>query len=172
MLQSLFRSQILTLYIVFGILLLTFYILFRSLKLAIIGIIPYLLSIIVVLGIMGLANIPLDIMTITIAAISLGIAVDDTIHYIHRFKVAFRKKKAYIPTMYECHTSIGRAMLNTTIVIFLGFSILIFSNFIPSIYFGLLTGIAMMIALILSLTLLPGLIIALRPFGKETDIQK
>ena len=116
---------------------------------------------------MGWMNIPLDMMTITIAAISVGIAVDDTIHYIHRFKHEFTVDRNYINTIHRCHGSIGYAMYYTSITIIIGFSILVLSNFIPSIYFGLLTGLAMFIALIAALTLLPQLIVIFKPFGPE-----
>ena len=167
MLQSLFSSQILTLGVVVVALMFMFMILFRSFKIALIAIFPNLLSVGVVLGFMGWAGIPLDMMTITIAAISVGIAVDDTIHYIHRFKHEFETDHSYIQAMHRCHESIGYAMYYTSVTIIIGFSILILSNFIPSIYFGMLTGLAMVIALIAALTLLPQLIIAMKPFGAE-----
>ena len=167
MLQSLFSSQILTLGVVVLALMCMFLILFRSLKIALIAISPNLLSIGTVLGIMGWLNIPLDMMTITIAAISIGIAVDNTIHYIHRFRHEFKVDRNYIKTVHRCHGSIGHAMYYTSITIIIGFSILVLSNFIPSIYFGLLTGLAMLIALIAALTLLPQLIVVFKPFGPE-----
>ncbi|MHC4500170.1 MAG: MMPL family transporter, partial [Planctomycetota bacterium] len=116
----------------------------------------------------GWLNMPLDMMTITIAAISVGIAVDDTIHYIHRFKREFEKDRRYLPAMHRCHGSIGHAMYYTSVTIIIGFSILALSNFIPSIYFGLLTSLAMLIALIAALTLLPQMLILVKPFGRET----
>ena len=167
LLQSLFSSQIVTLGITALALTGMFLVLFRSLKLALIAISPNLLSVAAVLGMMGLLNIPLDMMTITIAAISVGIAVDDTIHYIHRFKDEFQKDRKYLNTMHRCHGSIGHAMYYTSVTIIIGFSILAISNFKPSIYFGLLTGLAMVIALIAALTLLPQLLILMKPFGKE-----
>jgi predicted RND superfamily exporter protein len=169
MLQSLFDSQILTLGITVLLLMGMFLVLFRSLKIALIAISPNILSVAFVLGIMGWLNIPLDMMTITIAAISIGIAVDDTIHYIHRFKVEFEKDHNYINTMHRCHGSIGHAMYYTSITIIIGFSILAMSNFIPSIYFGLFTGLAMLIALLGALTLLPQMLILVKPFGKEFE---
>ena len=168
MLQSLFKSQILTLGVVVLALLGMFFILFRSLKLALIAIIPNLLAISVVLGVMGWLNIPLDMMTITIAAISIGIAVDNTIHYIYRFRYEFQYKHSYIKTVHQCHGSIGRALYYTSLTIISGFLILTMSNFIPSLYFGLLTALAMLIALLAALTLLPQLIILFKPFGPET----
>ena len=114
---------------------------------------------------MGWAGIPLDMMTITIAAISVGIAVDDTIHYIHRFEREYALDGDYIAAMHRCHSSIGYAMYYTSVTIIIGFSVLVLSSFIPSVYFGMLTGLAMMIALLAALTLLPRLIISLRPFG-------
>lgn len=167
MLQSLFQSQILTLGTTVLLLIGMFLVLFRSARVALIAIFPSLLSIGVVLGFMGWVGIPLDMMTITIAAISVGIAVDDTIHYIHRFQVEYRRRGRYIATMHFCHGSIGRAMLYTSVIFIVGFSILVFSNFIPTIYFGILTGLAMAIALVAALTLLPALILVIRPFGPE-----
>jgi predicted RND superfamily exporter protein len=169
MLQSLFNSQILTLGITVLALMCMFLILFRSIKTALIAIFPNLLSIGVVLGFMGWMNIPLDMMTITIAAISVGIAVDNTIHYIHRFKQEIKVDGNYNKTVHRCHGSIGYAMYYTSITIITGFSILVLSNFIPSIYFGLLTGLAMLIALIAALTLLPQLIVFFKPFGPEPE---
>ncbi len=168
MLQSLFRSQILTLGIVLlgiGIMLL---VLFRSVTLSIIGIIPNLLAIGVVLGIMGLMGIPLDMMTITIAAITMGIAIDNSIHYIYRFKEEFAKNDNYIETLHLCHGNVGKAILNTSITIIFGFSILVLSNFIPTIYFGVFTGLAMAIALLSVLALLPRLILVWRPFKTDS----
>ena len=167
MLQSLFRSQILTLGAVILSFLIMFMFLFRSLTIALIAIFPNILSIGVVLGFMGWMGIPLDMMTITIAAISVGIAVDNTIHYIHRFRHEFKSDNNYLASMHRSHESIGYAMYYTSITIIIGFSILVFSKFIPSIYFGLLTGLAMLIALLAALTLLPQLLIIIKPFGAE-----
>ena len=167
MLQSLFNSQIKTLGAVIGVLMLMFLILFRSVKISFIAIFPNILSVGVVLGVMGWVGIPLDMMTITIAAISVGIAVDDTIHYIHRFKKEFEKDRNYLTAMHRSHESIGYAMYYTSVTIIIGFSILVLSNFIPGIYFGLLTVLAMAIALVSSLTLLPQLIMFVKPYGPE-----
>ena len=127
-----------------------------------------LLPITAVLGVMGLMKMPLDMMTITIAAIGVGIAVDDTIHYIHRFREEFQKDRRYLNTMHRCHRSIGHAMYYTSVTIIIGFSILGLSNFIPIVNFGLLTGLAMLIALLAALTLLLKLLIMFKPFGKES----
>ena len=165
MLQSLFASQIKTLGAVAFALLIMFLILFRSLKIALIALFPNLLSAGAVLGVMGWLDIPLDMMTITIAAISIGIAVDNTIHYIHRFIEEIEKDGDYYGSLHRCHNSIGHAMFYTSMIIIVGFSILVLSNFLPTIYFGLFTGLAMLIALIASLTLLPQLLVWLKPFG-------
>ncbi len=167
MLQSLFRSQILTLGVVFLAIIFMFMILFKSINLAIIGIIPNLVSAGMVLGLMGWLNIPLDMMTITIAAITIGIAVDDTIHYIHRFQIEIQKDYDYTATVRRCHASVGRAMYYTSVTIIIGFSILALSSFIPTIYFGLLTGFAMLVALVANLTLLPLLLVLFKPAGKK-----
>jgi predicted RND superfamily exporter protein len=167
MLQSLFESQILTLGVVVLALMAMFLLLFKSFKIALIALAPNLLAVGAVLGFMGWINIPLDMMTITIAAISIGIAVDNTIHYIYRYKNEFKTSRNYIKTMHYCHGSIGYAMYYTSITIIIGFSILAFSSFLPTIYFGLLTGLAMLIALLAALTLLPQLLIVVKPFGAE-----
>ena len=164
MLQSLFKSQILTLGVVMIGIALMLLVLFQSVSLAIIGIIPNILSAAIILGLMGLLNIPLDMMTITIASISIGIAVDNAIHYIYRFREEFKRTGDYIETLHYCHANIGRAVFYTAITIIVGFSILVMSNFIPTIYFGLLTATVMVIALFAALTLLPKLILIWKPF--------
>ena len=167
MLQSLFDSQIGTIVIVFSIIFLMFLILFRSLYLSIIGIIPNLLAAGVVLGTMGIFSIPLDIMTITVAAISVGMAVDNTIHYIHRFKKEFKVSGIYVEAMKNSHRTIGRAMFYTSLTIILGFLVFSTSNFNPSVYFGFFVSLAMIMALLGALTLLPQLILYFKPLGKE-----
>ena len=142
-----------------------FFILFRNIKISLIGVVPNFIAAFFILGIIGILNIPLDMMTITIAAITIGIAVDNSIHYIYRFKEEFNKIKNYEKTISYCHSTVGIAILNTSITIVFGFSILIFSNFIPTIYFGVFTGIAMLLAMISVLTLLPKLILVVKPFG-------
>ena len=169
LLQSLFKSQILTLGIVMMGISAMFFILFRNITLSIIGVAPNFIAAFFILGIIGIVNIPLDMMTITIAAITIGIAVDNSIHYIYRFREEFEKIKDYELTLDRCHNTVGIAILNTSITIVFGFSILVFSNFIPTIYFGVFTGIAMLLALISVLTLLPKLILILKPFGPEKN---
>ena len=164
MLQSLFDSQILSLGFVMAGIFLMFMVLFKSVMLSIIGIIPNLLAATFVLGLMGLINLPLDMMTITIAAIAIGIAVDNSIHYIYRFREEYESTKDYKLSLYKSHNSIGRAIFFTSITIIFGFSILVLSNFVPTIIFGLLTGLAMLVALLAVLTLLPKLIISFKPF--------
>ncbi len=167
MLQSLFDSQILTLGVVALVLFIMFLILFRSLSIAFIAIISNIIPIGVIFGLMGWFGIPLDLMTITIAAISIGIGVDDTIHYIHRYKEEFHFDRDYILTMRRTHNSIGYAMFYTSFAVVVGFSILIFSNFIPTIYFGLLTMLVMIVVLLSALLLLPKLLIVFKPFDKR-----
>ncbi len=163
MLQSLFDSQIKSLGFVMLIIAMMFLILFKSIRLMIIGIVPNLLSALLVLGIMGIINLPLDMMTITIAAITVGIAVDNSIHYIYRFKEEYKIYQNYEETIKVCHSTIGRAIFFTGVTVIFGFSILILSNFIPTIIFGTLTGFAMFVALVAVLTLLPRLLITMRP---------
>ncbi len=167
MLQSLFYSQIVTLGAVFFGIMLMFLVLFRSLKVALIAILPNLLAASIVLGGMGIVGIPLDMMTITIAAITVGIGVDHAIHYLTRFTREFVADQDYVAAMHRSHATIGRALFYTAITIIVGFSILALSNFIPSVYFGLLTGVAMLAALLGSLTLLPKLILIFKPFGAD-----
>lgn len=164
MLQSLFKSQIQTLGVVMVGILLMLWVLFRSLKVALIGIIPNILAATTILGVMGWMRVPLDMMTITIAAITIGIAVDDCIHYIYRFKVEHPERQDYLATMHYCHANIAKAAFYTTITITVGFSILVLSNFIPTILFGVLTAVAMVIALLAALTLMAKLIISWKPF--------
>ena len=165
MLQSLFKSQIKTIGVVMLGIAIMFLVLFRSITLSIIGILPNLLGAGVVLGVMGGAGIPMDMMTITIAAITIGIAVDNGIHYIYRFREEYALTHNYVETLHVCHSNIGKAVFYTTMTIIFGFSILMFSNFIPTIYFGLLTAAAMFIAFLAALTVLPKLILLWKPFG-------
>ena len=166
LLQSLFKSQILTLGLVMIGIFLMFVVLFKNLKLSLIGVIPNFIAAFFILGIIGLLGIPLDMMTITIAAITIGIAVDNSIHYIYRFKEEFSSNKNYEDTVKTCHSTVGIAILNTSITIVFGFSILVLSNFIPTIYFGIFTGIAMLLAMLSVLTLLPSLLLIIKPFKK------
>lgn len=159
LLQSLFDSQIKTLGIVMLGILIMFIVLFRSIKLSLIGIVPNFIAALFVLGFIGLLNIPLDMMTITIAAITIGIAVDNSIHYIYRFKAERDNYDSETMDITKnCHQSVGKAIISTSVTIIFGFSILVLSNFIPTIYFGFFTGLAMLTALFLVLTLLPNLL--------------
>ncbi|MEA2047821.1 MAG: MMPL family transporter [Campylobacterota bacterium] len=166
MLQSLFHSQITMIGLVLVIVSLMFFILFRSLNLTLIALTANVIPIGMVFGFMGWLEIPLDIMTITIAAIALGIGVDDTIHYIQRFKAEFEKDNLYYFTMHRTNTSVGNAMYYTSLAVIIGFSILILSNLIPTIYFGLLTVLVMAAALVSNLILLPKLLLLFKPFKK------
>lgn len=167
MLQSLFASQISTIGVVFVSIMLMMMVLFRSVKVAVIAILPNLIAAGTVLGAMGLVGIPMDMMTTTIAAIVVGVGVDQAIQYFYRFRTEFSADRNYVAAMHRSHASIGRAMYYASITIVVGFSILMLSEFIPSIYFGLLTAFAMLMAVIGSLTLLPKLILMLKPFGPE-----
>lgn len=164
LLQSLYRSQILTLGAVFLAILVMFCLIFRSIKIALIAIVPNIMCASLVLGLMGGFGIPMDIMTITIAAITIGIAVDDTIHYVHRFTEEIYEDGDYRAAMFRSHGSIGRAMYYTTITITIGFSILTLSSFVPTIYFGILTAFAMTTALVADMTILPIMLMKLKPY--------
>jgi len=165
MLQSLLESQFQTIGITVAAIMLMFFILFRSIKISLIAIVPNLMASLVVLGVMGLLGLPLDMMTITIVAISVGIAVDNTIHYIHRFRRELDEDGDYIAAMHRSHSTIGRALYYTSFTVVIGFSILAFSNFIPTVLFGLFTGLAIAMALLAALTLLPVLLIRFKPFN-------
>ena len=170
LLQSLFKSQILTLGLVMCGIMAMFLVLFRNLKISLIGVIPNFIAAFSILGLIGVLGIPLDMMTITIAAITIGIAVDNSIHYIYRFQEEYEKNNNYEESIRLCHSTVGVAILNTSITIIFGFSILVLSNFIPTIYFGVFTGIAMFLAMILVLTLLPSLILYIQPFEKKLNV--
>lgn len=164
MLQSLFDSQIKTLGAMVALLFIMFWLLFGSIRVAVVAIVANMVPVAVVFGVMGWSGIPLDMMTITIAAISIGIAVDDTIHYIHRFKKELNATGDYLTAMHRAHESIGYAMSYTSATIMIGFAVLTLSVFIPTITFGLLTVLVMFMAIIADLILLPKLILLLRPF--------
>ncbi len=167
MLQSLFDSQIKTIGVVVLVLFIMFLILFRDLKLSLIAIVANTAPVSVIFGFMGWMAIPLDMMTITIAAISIGIAVDNTIHYIHRYTTEFKQSGDYKLSMYNGHASIGTAMFYTSLIIMIGFSVLVLSSFIPTIYFGLLTLLAMFMAIAADLLLLPVMLMIFKPFGSK-----
>ncbi|WP_198411305.1 efflux RND transporter permease subunit [Marinimicrobium alkaliphilum] len=169
-LQRLFRSQILALGIVYIALTLAFFAIFRSVRLALVGITPNILSTVGILGVMGWLRVPLDLMTITIASIAMGIAVDDTIHYIHRYREELSKESANT-ALRNTNFSVGYAMLFTSVIIMLGFSQLAFSDFIPSVQFGLLASLAMFMALVWNLTLLPVLLAKFVPGSHKPDNQ-
>jgi len=163
LLQSLFNSQIKTIASVFVIIFIMFLFIFRSASIALIAVLPNTLPSLIILGMMGLANIPLDLMTITIAAIAIGIGIDNAIHYITRFQAEFIKDNDYLASMYRAHSSIGLAVFYTAITVSIGFLVLTLSNFIPSIYFGIFMAIAMLSAVLVNLTLLPKLLIIFKP---------
>ena len=165
MLQSLYSSQIQSVaYSILGVAL-TLWFLFRNLRAAIIGVIPNIVAALAVLGFMGWTGIPLDMMTIMIASLTMGIAVEDCIHYLYRYRLEFAQYQDGLKTMYHCHSSIGKAGFYTTLVVCFGFSILVMSNFIPSILFGILTTVAMTIAILAALTLMPKMLLMWKPFG-------
>jgi hypothetical protein len=167
LLQSLYNSQIKTIAVSYGVIWVMFVVLFRSPTLATIAFLPNVPPVMITLGLMGVAGIPLNVLTIMIAGVSLGEAVDFALHYIHRFRHEYHADHDYKAAMYRCHNSIGRAMYYTTITTVVGFAIVCFSNFIPNVYFGLFTALALAVAFFASMTLLPLLIITLKPFGPD-----
>jgi hypothetical protein len=171
-LQSLYDSQIKTIWTVFITIFVMFTILFRSPWIASVAFLPNVTITVLVLGIMGWMGIPLDIMTITIAAICTGSADDNTIHYVHRFRTEYAKHGDYWKAVHASHSTIGRAMYYTSVTIMLGFSLLAFSNFVPTIYFGLLVAFAMLLALLANLVLLPLLLVLFKPMNKKLRSRK
>jgi predicted RND superfamily exporter protein len=165
MLQSLFTSQIKTIAWTLLPLWGMFFLLWRSSRIALVALLPSIISTTAVLGFMGVAGIPLDMMTITVVAVALGIAVDNGTHYIHRFREEFELDGDYVASMRRCHATIGHNMVNSALPVIFGFSILALSNFIPSILFGTLVAVAMVFALLSDLNLLPTIIITFKPFG-------
>jgi len=172
LLQSLFSSQIKTVFTVFTIIFILFLIVFRSISIALIAVIPNIFPSLVILGLMGLVGIPLDIMTITIAAIAIGIGIDNAIHYISRFKAEISIDGDFISSMYRAHNSIGVSMFYTAATVAIGFLVLVLSHFIPSIYFGIFMSIAMLSAVIVNLTLLPKLLIIFKPIINKKSLIK
>ena len=168
-LQSLYTSQILTFGAAMAVIMVPLVIMFRSVLVAVIGILPNLLGALTILGFMGWMKIPLDIMTITIASITIGIAVEDCIHYLYSYKVEYARLRDPIATLHYCHNNVAKAGFYTTVTVVVGFSIMMLSNFIPTILFGLLTALAMSVALLAALTLMPQLILWWQPFHLEND---
>ena len=164
MLQSLFQSQIGSLLIVFAVISIMLLIIFKSFKVMVIGLIPNIFVASSVMGLLGLLKIPLDIMTITVAAISVGMAVDNTIHYIYRYKKELKKTNSVEHALENAHTTTGRAIFYTATTIAAGFCILSLSNFFPTVLFGLFTSLAMVLAFITSLTVLPNLLVKYKVF--------
>ena len=164
MLQSLFQSQIGSLLVVFSVIAFMLLLIFKSFKVMIIGLIPNIFVASSVVGILGLSKIPLDIMTITVAAISVGMAVDNTIHYIYRYKKEMKITNSIEMALQNAHTTTGRAIFYTAATIATGFSILSLSNFFPTQLFGIFTALAMLIAFISSLSLLPNLLVKFKVF--------
>lgn len=166
LLQRLYRSQILTLGVVYLALALAFALIFRSFRLALLAITPNILATLAILGLMGWTGIALDFMTITIAAIAMGIAVDDTIHYVHRYREELGGARPG-EALASSHASVGAAILYTSGIIALGFALLGFSDFVPSVLFGLLTALAMLLALLANLLLLPVLLVRFYAAAEE-----
>ena len=171
-LQSLYKSQILTFGSAMAVMMVPLVIMFRSVLVAVIGILPNLLGAVAILGFMGWMKIPLDLMTITIASITMGIAVEDCIHYLYSYKVEYARLRDPLATMHYCHNNVAKAGFYTTVTVVVGFSIMMLSNFIPTILFGLLTALAMSVALLAALTLMPTLILWWRPFRLDDDGQE
>jgi len=167
MLQSLFSSQIKTLFYVIVILFGVFMLLFRNYKVACIAVVSNLVPLAALFGLMGWFDIPLDIMSITIAAIALGIGVDDAIHYLHRYTYEMKISNDYVSSMQKSHHNTGVAMFDTSVVIAFGFLVLLFSSFVPTIYFGILISFCIMVAMVCNLALLPALLIYFKPFDTK-----
>ncbi|MDO6446695.1 MMPL family transporter [Colwellia sp. 1_MG-2023] len=162
-LTKLVDSQILTLLLVYAAMTIILMMIFSSLKIAVISLVPNIITTAIIMGIMGWFAIPLDLMTITIATVAMGISMDDTIHYVHRYleenasnnQINNADTSAKLNIIKQTNLSVGYALMYTTVIIVIGFGMLVFSNFVPSMLFGLLTSIAMFVALITDMTILP-----------------
>lgn len=165
MLQSLFDSQISTLGLALLLLGSMFLFLFRSLKIAIVALTVNMVPISVIFGIMGISGIPLDIMSITIASIALGITVDNTIHYFYRFREELAVDGDYIASMHRAHGTIAFGMFYYSLATIVGFLVLVTSNFIPTLIFGLLTVVVLLVAIVSDLLFSPLLVVIFKPFG-------
>jgi len=166
-LQSLYKSQFQTLGFSYIAILISLFILFRSFKLSFITSAPDIIASLLIIGTLGLTKIPLDMMTITIAVIVMGIGTRAGIYYINRFVTEYEKYNNYQKAIKTCHQTVGKSIVIAAITIIFGFSILILSNFNPTINFGILVGIAIFTALILSLTIMPLLVLITKPFKND-----
>ncbi len=155
-LARLVDSQLKTIIIVYAAIAIVLLAVFKSLKVALICLVPNAIATALIMGLMGWAAIPLDLMTLTIAAVAMGISIDDTIHFTHRYLERIETGKG--EPIEDTFLSVGYALVYTTIVIAVGFSALMFSNFVPSVLFGLLTSVAMLLALATDLSVLPVLL--------------
>ncbi|HXX93837.1 MAG TPA: MMPL family transporter, partial [Planctomycetota bacterium] len=145
-----------TFFLATGAIWLMLMVLFRSPIMAILVILPEILPVLLVLGVMGFAGIALDMVTVIIASVALGIGIDAAIQYAVRFRSELSKTGGDIPeAIRRSHATIGRAILIATSIVFAGFIMLSFSKFIPTVYFGLFTGLAILMGLFASLTTLP-----------------
>ena len=159
MVRKLVSSQVDTLGYVLLATFLMFLVLLRSPLFALLGMAPNILAAAAVLAVMGFAGIPLNMMTAAIAAVSIGIGVDFAIHYLHRYRRERALAEDPGAAVARTHGSIGRALFLTGLTIMVGFSVLCFSNFVPTIMFGLLVALAMALAFLANLTLLPSLLV-------------
>ena len=168
MLQRLFGSQIATLGLVIAVLFGMFWCLFRSIKLAAIGIIPNALAVISILGFMGWFGISLDLMTITLAAIAMGIAVDDTIHFLSHYSKLIREGMGRVEALTEVLSGTGVALIVTTMILVSGFGLFIFAHLTPNMNFGILSSFVLFMALVCDLVVLPCIVLTVENlFGKK-----
>lgn len=158
MLESLTGSQVSSSLFCLGAIWVMLVVLLRSPSGALLALIPNVLPITVAVGVMGWAGIPLDMATVMIASVALGIGIDCAIHYLFRYEVELRKDGDVRAALLRTSGSIGTSILYTSLTAVVGFAVLAFSEFRPNAYFGVLTGVAMVAALFGMLTLLPVLV--------------
>ena len=159
----LIESQIKTFTLAFILVFISIALLLKSARIGMMSMIPNLIPIAITLGVMGYVGINLDVATIMIASVAIGISVDDTIHFLYRFKEEFKKDRDHYLAIQRTLSGVGRALIFTTVVATCGFLVFCLSDFKAIQYFGLLTGITMVSAIIADLLILPSCILLFKP---------
>lgn len=157
--QGQLKSLLLAMLVIFGMM----FMVFRSFIIGLISVVPNILPILMNFGLMGFCGIHLDSATSMIAAVGIGIVVDDTIHFLYGFGEAFRENADHARAVDRALREKGRPIIFTSLILFFGFGVLSVSKFLPTAYFGMLSALLMFNALISDLFVLPSLLIWLRP---------
>ncbi|MFH1459488.1 MAG: MMPL family transporter [Candidatus Omnitrophota bacterium] len=167
--ENLQDSQIKSFSMAFLLIIGLMFIIFNSLKYGLISILPNLFPIVFILGMMGWLNIKLNVATVMIASISLGIAVDDTIHLLFRFRNVFSKTNSVIQAINNSIFRVGQAVIFTSVINILGFTVMLSSNFMPTREFGILIAFTLFFALLGDLFILPSLLIIAKRFFEKRN---